>query len=135
VIRLWNSYGNQVPVGYAWDWSELLMMFKGPVSLAYLCFNVGWGCLLFAIALRFTEALRHRPGSWLVTLGQASLFTFLAHMLVYRTVGRVEVKFLPHLELLRYSTTFLIGLAFLVPMARWYANVKHRYPRSVLQYL
>jgi len=135
VIRLVNGYGNQVPIGFAWDWSELLWMYKGPVSLAYLCFNVGLGCLAFAVALRFTDHLKQRPWRWLVTLGQASLFTFLAHMLVYRTVGRVEMKFLPHAELLRYSTTFLIGLAFLVPMARWYATIKHKYPKSVLQYL
>ena len=75
------------------------------------------------------------PWSWLVTLGQASLFTFLAHMLVYRTIGRIELKFLPHAELFRYFTTFGLGLVLLVPMARWYATFKHKYPRSVLQYL
>jgi uncharacterized membrane protein len=135
VIRLVNGYGNQVPTGYYWNPTDLVIMYKGPVSLAYLCFNVGWGCLAFAVALRFTEHLKQRPWRWLVELGQASLFTYLAHMLVYRTFGRIELKFLPHAELLRYSTTFLIGLVWLVPLARWYAEIKHKYPKSLLQYL
>ncbi|HYM82109.1 MAG TPA: heparan-alpha-glucosaminide N-acetyltransferase domain-containing protein [Candidatus Limnocylindria bacterium] len=135
VVRVLRSYGNTVPISYHGDWSELITMYKGPVSLAFLCFNAGWGCLGFALLLRLSRQLSDRPLRWLVALGQASLFTFIAHLLVYRTLGRIELKFMPHAEVFRYATTFIAGLALLVPMARWYAGLKRRHPRSVLQYL
>lgn len=134
-VRALNGYGNQIPIPYRSDWGEFVTMFKGPVSLTYLAFNLGLGCLIFSWMLRHPQFLAKRPWRWMVVLGQASLFVYLSHMLVYRTVGRLDLHLFPGNDWVRLGVTFVAGLALMVPMARWYTQLKRRHPGSVLQYL
>jgi uncharacterized membrane protein len=136
VVRIVNGYGNVVPRSYTHDWTEFFTMYKGPVSVAFMAFNLGFGCLAFAWLLRHGKMLVQRPWRWMVNLGQASLFVFLTHLLVYRTLARIQLKFF-HEEgqLVRYMLTFVLGLVILVPVARWYSRLKRRHPGTILQYL
>jgi len=135
VIRVMNGYGNMHPRSFRDDPWELFIMYKGPVSLAYLAWNLGWASFVFAAIASRASWLKKQPWRWGVAFGQASLFVYLAHMLVYRFAARFELKFIPGHPVFRYITTCLFGLIVLVPMARWYARWKHAHPEPILKYL
>jgi uncharacterized membrane protein len=134
-VRALNGYGNQIPIPYRADWGEFVTMFKGPVSLAYMAFNLSLACFIFSWLLRHPQMLTHRPWRWMVVLGQASLYVYLIHMLVYRTIGRLDMHLFPWNDWVRFGVTFVAGIALMVPMAQWYRDFKRRHPGSVLQYL
>jgi surface polysaccharide O-acyltransferase-like enzyme len=79
--------------------------------------------------------LQRPPVRWLVVLGQASLFFYFAHVAVYRALGTAARGLTPWSEGLRYAVCFLLGLALLIPVSRWYRRKKEAHPRSVLRYL
>jgi uncharacterized membrane protein len=133
-LRWANGYGNFVPWNPARPWIEFIIFSKGPPSLTFMLFNLGWMALIFAAFLRAGDTLCGRRWRWLVTLGQASLFAYVLHLALYRLLGHVGLKLLRHEDSLRYALTFAAGLALLLPLAAGYRQLKRANPDSVLRY-
>jgi uncharacterized membrane protein len=121
------------PAGPAWR--DALVMSKGPPGLDYLGFNLGIG--LLALALLWRPGLRFDRGPlrWLVIFGQASLFFFVAHLLLFRFIETPLRHLLPNSGTARYLLGLAIGMPLLLPMTRAYRQLKEMHPRSVLRYL
>jgi uncharacterized membrane protein len=112
-----------------------LLMSKGPPGLDYLAFNLALGMFALA-ALSHPKARFDRPPvAWLVSLGQASLFLFFAHLLLFRFLETPLRHVLPGAGAARYLIGLAIGLPLLLPLASRYRRLKDAYPNSVLRYL
>ena len=75
-------------------------MNKTPPSLTFLLFNLGLAAWVYALFLSRESWLQVRPFTWLITLGQVSLFAFVVHLVLYGLLGRL-VGLLPVAALTR----------------------------------
>ena len=137
LLSRWSTFGTFSPYSIHDGWRGWLIMSKGPPGLDYLSFNLGLGMLAAALMLALEPLLKTSALGVFITLGRASLFLYFAHLLVYRAIGwgfeRLPLGGVA--PTMRYVLAFMIGMALLVPMARWYRRQKERRSDSVLQYL
>jgi uncharacterized membrane protein len=143
-IRAWAPYGDPAPWSVQAAPLRTLLSFlnttKYPPSLLYLLMTLGSGLLLLA----WREGRRETPlDRALATLGRVPLFFYLlqwpvAHGLAilfhalagkpWRAVVHLARPLPPDLgfRLGMVYLAWLVGLALLYPLCRWYARVKRR---------
>jgi uncharacterized membrane protein len=134
-IRITGGYGGFMTWNRGHGVREFFILCEGPPGIDYMALNLGDASLLFALLWQFQGALERRPLRWLVTLGQASLFTYLLHLPLYKLLARVGIKLMPAALVPRYLFVLLAGLAILVPAAAAWRKVKRRYPDGIPHYL
>lgn len=134
VVRIRGGYGNF----NTWDPSlgllEFFIMSKGPPSLVFLLFNLAGGALVYAGALALGSRVSRAPWSWLVTLGKASLFVYVTHLILYKFLAWFGYRIAHGNDGWRLFVTWLPGVVILVPLAAWYRGLKERHHRGVLRY-
>ncbi|MER3545467.1 MAG: hypothetical protein C4311_12940 [Chloroflexota bacterium] len=137
LVLRWNGgIGDLTPYTPNQPWHFFFIMSKTPPSLTFLTFNLGLSALTLAALFAGETWLQHRPLKWLVTCGQASLFFFVAHIVVYGALARLVAPLqLPLPAIFITYTTWLGGLVVLVPIAGAYNRLRRRHPQSILRYL
>jgi uncharacterized membrane protein len=136
VIRLAGGYGNFVPYTPGDPWHYFLIMSKWPPSLDFFAFNLGLAALALAAFVGQPTLLMRPPLRWLVMYGRASLFFFVAHLVVYLLLGRMGRAWLTVLPgLARHYLIWGLGLAVLLPLCDRYRQLRQGHPDSVLRYL
>lgn len=116
VVRALGSFGN-IRTFVALDWMDFLNVVKYPPSLSFVFFTMGVNLLLLSLFSR-VEALA-RP---LTVYGRGPLFFYLAHLYLYGLIGFI---FFPNgTSIARMYPVWLIGLAILYLMCRWYGKFK-----------
>lgn len=136
MLRMWGAFGDlwrydsSLPI-YYW-----IVMNKTPPSLTFLLFNLGFAAWIYALFLSRENWLQVRPFTWLVTMGQVSLFAFVVHLVLYGLLGRL-VGLLPVAGpgVVRAVVVWLIGLAILIPLCTWYRSYRRARPNTLLRYL
>ena len=79
-----------------------------------------------ALLISQTERLQERPLKWVVASGQASLFFYVAHLVVYRFIGEISVLLLPNGQfpgIIRGYMVWIIGLVILVVISNYYNKI------------
>lgn len=134
-LRALGLFGDLVPYSPDQPWYYFLVMSKTPPSLTYLTFKLGLASMIMAFLVAFYPRLQTIPGRWLVICGQASLFFFIMHIMVYNVVSQTIMALnLPGPGIVRAYLAWLAGLGILIPLTRWYHGVRRSHPKSVLRY-
>ncbi len=136
VLRVWGGFGDLWRYDASLPPYYWLVMNKTPPSLTFLLFNLGLAAWVYALFLSRESWLQVRPFTWLVTLGQVSLFAFVVHLVLYGLLGRL-VGLLPVQGpgVVRAVVVWLIGLAILIPLCTWYRSYRKARPNTLLRYL
>jgi uncharacterized membrane protein len=117
------------------NWLHVLIMSKSPPSLAYKLFNMGIAFSLFGASTMLCDELTKRPFDWVRVCGQATLFFYVLHVVIYRVIGPISLQVLPLPGIVRGILVWVIGLGILLPLSIGYRRIKERHPGSVLRYL
>jgi len=135
-LRLAGGFGDLGPFGAVGSSPvHILVMSKAPPSLTYFAFNLGLAALMLAGLYAWPRLTSEGPLRWMVLVGQVSLFFYVMHLVVYNLLAQVlGLVSLPGPRIVWGYAAWLIGLAILVPLGRWYREIRKRYPR-VLGYL
>lgn len=135
-LRLAGGFGDLGPFGAVGTTpAHFLVMSKAPPSLTYLTFNLGLAALILAGFYAWPRLLEQGPLRLLVLVGQVSLFFYVSHIMIYNLVSQAMGLFdLPGPRIVWGYAAWLLGLAVLLPLGRWYRGVRKRYPR-ILGYL
>ena len=134
VVRGVNGYGNEALFRRdgGWDaaWIEWLHVSKYPPSLSYAALELG-------IAFALLGALWHvrpRPFGPLMVFGQTALFFYLFHVHILKGTA-VALGIYKTEGLWVVYLGWVVLLALLYPVCRWYLGVKRRHPDSVLRFV
>jgi uncharacterized membrane protein len=151
-IRLINGYGDPQP--WSPQSSLLYTVFsfidveKYPPSLLYVLMTLGPGMLLLALF----EGVRGRWATVLETFGRVPLFAYVLHIVVAHLLAGVVAYVTGHGTTVLTSfvinfpvdwgyglagvyVAWLVVLAFLYPLCRWFAEIKQRRRDWWLSYL
>lgn len=90
---------------------------------------------MLAVLFNVPPALRQTLFRWAMVSGQASLFFYVAHIVLYRLPSTAAVMWVPLPGIVRGYLVWVAGLALLIPLSKWYRGMRKRYPRSILRYL
>lgn len=136
LLRVWGGFGDLWRYDASLPPYYWLVMNKTPPSLTFLLFNLGLVAWVYALFLSRASWLQVRPFTWLVTLGQVSLFAFVVHLVIYGLLGRL-VGLLPVQGpgVVRAVVVWLVGLAILIPLCTWYRSYRRARPNTLLRYL
>lgn len=137
VLRLFGGYGDLGAMRPGASLIEFVVMSKAPPSLTYLTFKLGIAALIMAGLVAWPWLTQQGPLRFLVIIGQASLFFYVAHILVYHILARLFLSLpLPALPGIVYGyAIWLVGLILLIGLTWQYRNLRRRYPQSFLRYL
>lgn len=102
-------------------WIAFLNVTKYPPSLVFILFTLGVDLLLLALLSRLDLLLA--PRGPLLVFGKAALFFYVLHLYLYAFVG---VAFPGRDSLGVTCMAWLVGLALLYPLCRWYGRFKAR---------
>jgi uncharacterized membrane protein len=134
-IRLTDGYGGFMTWHRGQGVREFFILCEGPPGIDYLAMNLADGAWLFGLLWAAKDWLDRPPLRWLVMLGQASFFSYMLHLPLYKFLGRVGLKLLPTATAPRFVLAALIGLAIMVPAAGLWRRLKKRYPDGIPHYL
>jgi uncharacterized membrane protein len=134
-IRVTRGYGGFMPWPQGSGVREFFILCEGPPGIDYFALNLADAAWLFGLLWAAQKQLSRVPLRWLVTLGQASFFSYLIHLPLYKFLARIGLKVLPHATAPRFALTTLAGLAIMIPAAAWWRRVKQRYPDGIPHYL
>lgn len=134
-LRLAGGWGSPVPWRPGDPALWFFVMAKGPPGLDFLLWNFGLGALAMAGIVAAARQPDRIPLRWLVQLGQAPLFVYVAHLVAYPIIGRAGLHVLRDAPVVRVLVVWLAGLALLVPGAAWWRSVKERHRGTPLRYL
>jgi uncharacterized membrane protein len=121
-LRGLDGFGNlrPMPVG---DWMDFLNPVKYPPSITFTLLTTG-GNLLVLWLLSRIEKRRPNLLSPLVEFGRTPLFFYVLHLFVYAFLGLFLAPRGTSLALM--LSLWLLGLAILYPLCRWYGAFKRR---------
>ena len=133
IIRYADGFGNIRP-REGDTWIGFLNVVKYPPSLTFTFLTMGVNLIVLWGFSKAGQGFQtaSRP---LVTFGSAPLFVYVLHLYLYMLVGRFIA---PHgMSIPAMYPYWLVGLAFLYPLALWYGRFKHsRNPlRRITAYL
>jgi len=132
LLRTTGVFGDLVRYSRGDDWYRFLIMNKTPIALTYVLFYWGLASLLLAGLMRAAPYSRRIPLSWLVALGRASLFAFVAHIGIYSVLTRLtRAVALPLPRVAITYVLFVVGMAILVPTSRYYIDWRSQRPKTV----
>jgi uncharacterized membrane protein len=87
LLRVWGGFGDLWRYDASLPPYYWIVLNKTPPSLTFLLFNLGLAAWVYALFLSRESWLQARPFTWLVTLGQVSLFAFVVHLVLYGLLG------------------------------------------------
>ncbi len=121
VIRGVGGFGNLRP---AVDTGALafLQVTKYPPSLSFLALTLGVNFLVICL-LWMGEGLLARFGGVLLAYGRSPLFFYVAHLYIYALMSLVVYNRNDHILSLA-GLCWLLGLAMLWPLCKWYGDFK-----------
>ncbi len=136
-LRWFNGFGNLLP----WLELEVIDFFtiaKYPPSLVFLLWTLGGTMLMLYVGIQVEkkDILNLKPIKAVLTYGSVPLFFYCAHLLLYSFIPvylRLNKRTFSSLGLT--YLIWLVGLALLYPMCRWYRELKKMHPNSFLQYI
>ena len=136
-LRSGNAYGN---MGLYRDDATIvqwLHMSKYPPALVYSLMELGLMALLLVVFMRFERRMRGAPIRWnpLLVFGQTALFFYILHFVLLggsaiAITGGMMLRGLPE----TYAAAGTV-LVLLYPICLGFRALKHRYPKSLLQYI
>jgi uncharacterized membrane protein len=129
VVRGLDGYGNAHLQRGGSSWIDWLHVSKYPPSLAYAALELAIAFGLLAAAWRW--ATPWRP---LVVLGQTALFFYVLHVHLLK-IAAFAVGLYKSAGLGATMVAWLVMVAALYPLSRWYLAVKRRHPASALRFL
>jgi uncharacterized membrane protein len=126
VLRYLDGFGNIRP-REGNTWIDFLNVVKYPPSITFNLLTMGVNLLIMGLFARASGKLQQffQP---LVVFGQAPLFFYLTHLLLYAGLGlwlTPEGTGIPKMYLY-----WLLGLLILYPLCLWYRQLKHRQPAN-----
>jgi uncharacterized membrane protein len=136
-LRFFHGYGSLVPFTPAQGWVDLWVMSKDPPGLDFLLLNLGFAAWALGTLGRAGAHLRRAPWSALVVCGQASLFFYVLHLVVYNLLGHWVSVHVPSSSpgLARLAVAWLVGLALMLPLVAAYRRLRQGRFHRVLKYL
>jgi hypothetical protein len=136
LLRLSGGYGNFVPFIPGEPWHHFFIMSKWPPSLDFFAFTLGSMLVVYWAISQLIVTSPPRCWRWLIVFGQASLFFYAVHLIVYLALGLGAVTAFPGLSpLLRNGVVWVVGLIVLFFLASHYNRVRRRGTISLLRYL
>ncbi len=128
LLRYLNGFGNLRPrMGNGWiDWLNVV---KYPPSLSFVLLTMGVNLLALA-ALSRARGRWHASLKSLVVFGQAPWFFYTLHLFLYAALGRLLTP--KGTSIPGMWPVWLLGLAILWPLCRWYGQWKHKQPATSL---
>jgi uncharacterized membrane protein len=136
IIRATNILNEPTPFTFGETWYLFFIMSKTPPSLTFMLFNLGLSALTLGALYIWNDSLDRPPMQWLVICGQASLFIFVAHIIVYGLAARFVLALnIPIPSIVFAFAIWFAGLGILIPLAYYYRRLRKTHPKSVLQYL
>ena len=129
IVRSIGGFGNFHAPGNA-DWIAFLNLTKYPPSLSFTLFTLGIDLLVIVLLLRLGQTFtRHHS---LLTFGRTAMFFYVVHMYFYALSGFAFPK---GAGLGITYLIWLVGLALLYPLCRWYDRFKRgTAPNSVWRF-
>jgi uncharacterized membrane protein len=119
IVRGTGGFGNfHAPAA---GWIGFLNVTKYPPSLAYILLTLGLNALLLGIF----SARRGRGDGWLAVFGRTPLFFYILHLYLYGLMGWIVPSGVPPGLMLVF---WLVGLAMLYPLCRFYDRFKSAKP-------
>ncbi|MBI5302383.1 MAG: OpgC domain-containing protein [Chloroflexi bacterium] len=135
-LRVTNVLNEPTPFVPSEGWRDFLIMSKTPPSLSFFMLNLGLSAWALGALYAAGDWLSRPPLQWLSVCGQATLFFFVAHILVYGPMTQFVISLnLPGPPIIYTFIIWFTGLAFLIPLAYYYRRLKRRHPQSFLRYL
>ena len=151
VIAGGTTFGNPAPENAAPAIVRLLNQQKYPASALFLLMTLGPMILL----LPFIENARNRVTQWLVVFGRVPMFYYLLHIPLihllalgtmklggasgmsqwYATAPYTQVPQEARWSLLTLYGVFVLAIAILYPLCRWYAKAKAEKRRAWMRYI
>ena len=145
------TFGNPAPENGAPAIVRMLNQQKYPASQLFLLMTLGPAILL----LPFVENARNRVAQWLVVFGRVPMFYYLLHIPVihllslatmklggasgmsgwYATAPYTNVPADHRWSLLTLYGVFVLAIAILYPLCRWYAKAKAEKRLSWMKYI
>ena len=136
VVRVTNLLNEPTPFVANQEWLWFFIMSKTPPSLTFLTFNLGLSALTLAVLYMAGDWFKRPPLQWLMICGQASLFFFVVHIVVYGPMASLVMAMkLPGPHIIYTFVIWFLGLALLIPLAYYYRQLRRRNPKSLLRYL
>ncbi len=124
LLRAWNGFGTIRPIPIR-DWSSFLTVVKYPPSMAFTLLTMGVNLIVLGLLDRTAGGFRS-PGNPLLVFGRVPLFFYLAHIYLYKYIGKVIAPGGSSLGMM--FVFWLAGLAALYYPALWYGKFKSRQP-------
>jgi len=136
-LRYFNGFGNDLP------WLELeiidfFTMAKYPPSLVFLLWTLGGTMLMLCAGIQVEKRnlLNSKPVKVILTYGSVPLFFYCAHLLLYSSIPiSLGLNKRAFSSLGLTYLVWIVGLALLYPICRWYKKLKKAHPNSFLQYI
>ena len=129
IVRGLDGYGNAGMPRDGSSWIAWLHVSKYPPSLAYAALELAIAFGLLAATWRWAK-----PWRPLVVLGQTALFFYFFHVhLLKLAAGALGLYKSTGLGVT--AIAWLVLIAALYPLCRWYLAVKRRHPDSVLRFV
>jgi uncharacterized membrane protein len=132
VIRYLDGFGNILPRPGN-SWIDFLNVIKYPPSMAFTLLTMGINLILLGLFARSGARIRSFFFP-LVVYGQAPLFFYIVHLLLYAGLG---LWLAPEgMSIVGMYSYWLLGLLILLPVCLLYGMFKHRKPVDmIMRYL
>jgi len=137
-LRLIGSYGNFTPYRPDMPFIYIFVESKEPPSIVFLLFNLALAVVVLALLQKFSAVLQPSfSGHVLATLGQTSLFFYVAHLLLFRYIvsSLVPPTFFPYPGIVHGLIGWGAGMVISIPICAFYLQLKRARPESILKYI
>lgn len=121
ILRVLNGFGNIRPYQPG-EWREFFSLVKYPPSMSFILLAMGVNLILLGISSIIRSAW-HKSWNPLLVFGRVPLFAYLGHIVIYLLIGKFITPSGSSLGVMYLF--WLIGLAGLYPLARWYWQYKN----------
>ncbi len=116
-------------------WPRVVMLCREPPSLAWLAWNLGLACVMWAGLATLVSRDRAAWLAPLLEIGREPLVFFMTHFAIYQLLVRLSKRLPGGDPVWRMLVLAAIGIAALMWICRGFGRLRERYPRSILRYL
>lgn len=128
-LRLGDGFGNVVPRQDGWI--GFFNVVKYPPAMTFTLLTMGFNLIVLAAFARAGDRTRSLLGP-LSVFGSVPLLFYLTHLYLYSAIGALEPGTSSFAAM---YVLWLVGLAMLYPICRWYAALKRSHPDSLLRFI
>jgi uncharacterized membrane protein len=128
VLRSLNIYGDPHPwelgKNAIFSFMAFLRTTKYPVSLLYCLMTIGPAL----VALALTEGVKNKVVQFFMTIGSVPMFYYILHLVFIAIIGALIGRNSYNLAIV--YVIFILLVALLYALCRWYAPYKSRHPEK-----